>query len=240
MKNEAISKIVAPTIGAGLGAVAGLVLFALSAVGGAAPSTPPAPVPATPARPGHAAMVPEREGRGDQEPAVPAPAPAPAERAAPAALAERGFERRTIGASDPLPRDEGEWQGMLVDQSIRAACDTTARCGLAMACVEGACGACVTDDECGAGEACVLDHCVPERNVECRTRHDCRGEELCVLSGYSDDLRGNGSMSAFCRPMDGGDDAEAETPYVAPPEDAEFDPRPVRVEDLLERLDGAP
>lgn len=237
MKKDAISRIVVPTLGAGGGAVAGLVLFALTAVGGAAPSTPPAPVRATPAQPGVAAPVPEHDGRATPAPAV--VAAAPVDRHAPVALAARGFERTTIGAPDHLPREEGEWQGMLVDRSMRAACDTTARCGLAMACVEGACGACVTDEECGADEACVLDHCVPERSVECRTRHDCRGEELCVLSGYSDDLRGNGSMSAFCRPMDGGDDAEADTPYVAPPADAEFDPRPVRVEDLLERLDRA-
>ena len=115
------------------------------------------------------------------------------------------------------PRDEGEWQGMRVNTAAQALCDTSSRCGLGMACHEGTCGPCAADDECAAGEACVLDHCVPAAQVECRSRRDCAGaaeDQLCVLSGYSPDPRGNASMMARCQATQGGAPAAGAEPVA--------------------------
>jgi hypothetical protein len=116
------------------------------------------------------------------------------------------------------PRDEGEWQGMQVNTAAQALCDTSSRCGLGMACHGGTCGPCAADDECAAGEACVLDHCVPRAQVACRSRRDCAGgEELCVLTGYSSDPRGNAAMMAKCQPAQGGTPAPAAEPVAGVP-----------------------
>ncbi|MDG2304726.1 MAG: hypothetical protein P8R42_08730 [Candidatus Binatia bacterium] len=218
------------------GALTGLGMFALLQVGLSAAVTTEAPRDAAPstglARETAAVVYAEGVPADAQIVAAAAEAPEPVIDE----LAARGFESRTIPGPRYFPRAGGEWEGMLVDESLQAACDTTSRCGLGMACVDGACGACVADGECAVGEACVLDHCVPEKNVACRAKLDCHGEELCVLSGYSDDLRGNEAMTAFCRPMDGGDDVEEDTPYEAPAEDRAAEPRPVQVQDLHELL----
>jgi hypothetical protein len=97
------------------------------------------------------------------------------------------------------PRDPSEWQGMLVDLDSMAPCDTTERCGLAMVCHSGKCGPCVVDEHCAMGEVCVLDHCVLQDNAHCRSYRDCGDGELCVLSGYSSDPRGNAEMLARCQ-----------------------------------------
>lgn len=101
-------------------------------------------------------------------------------------------------------RPAEEWQGMRVDLSMMPACQTTAQCGLAMACQDGRCGPCSADADCGKGEACVLDHCVEAERVSCRTHRDCASGELCVLSGYAVGARGNAGMRAYCNAPAGG------------------------------------
>jgi hypothetical protein len=101
------------------------------------------------------------------------------------------------------PREPSEWQGMLVNTSAQAQCDTSARCGLAMACLRETCGPCVADSECSSGEVCVLDHCVLRERAECKSRRECPGDALCTLSGYSSDPRGNRELVAQCTPTSG-------------------------------------
>jgi hypothetical protein len=115
-----------------------------------------------------------------------------------------------------FPRPASEWQGMLVNTAMQATCEVSARCGLAMACHEGKCGACTADSDCAGGEVCAVDHCVRQEHAACRHRSDCAGNELCVLSGYSTDVRGNGDMTATCR-ADGGGSAPPEPEKVARP-----------------------
>jgi hypothetical protein len=108
-------------------------------------------------------------------------------------------ERPGVGPSIELaPRAASEWQGMLVNTTFQASCDTSSRCGLAMACHAGRCGACTQDAQCGSGEVCSMQHCVSAPNAACRARSDCPISELCMLTGYSDDARGNGDMRAYC------------------------------------------
>lgn len=108
-------------------------------------------------------------------------------------------ERPGIGPAIELaPRDASEWQGMLVNATFQASCDTSSRCGLAMACDAGRCGACSADAQCGTGEVCSMQHCVLASNAACRARGECPAGELCMLTGYSDDARGNGEMRAYC------------------------------------------
>jgi len=110
-----------------------------------------------------------------------------------------GASSHTPDAPVYHPRDKSEWQGMLVNMSMRALCKGARSCGLAAACLDGQCGPCATDGQCGDGERCVLDHCVLAPNVHCRSHLDCSGDgALCVLSGYSSDPRGNASMRADC------------------------------------------
>jgi hypothetical protein len=97
-----------------------------------------------------------------------------------------------------FPRDPDEWQGMPVDLSVQASCETSSLCGLAAACVGGHCGPCVRDGECAEGEICVLDHCLLKDKVGCRSKRRCASGEFCVLSGFSHDPRGNRAMSAHC------------------------------------------
>ncbi|MFO7564446.1 MAG: hypothetical protein R6X02_17500 [Enhygromyxa sp.] len=103
------------------------------------------------------------------------------------------------GPPDYAPRDPSEWQGMLVNLALQqTGCESSAACGLAMACVDQRCGPCSGDEDCASEEACVLQHCVPTRQVECRRASDCEGEALCVLSGYTAAPRGNEGMRSFC------------------------------------------
>jgi hypothetical protein len=103
------------------------------------------------------------------------------------------------------PRDKDEWQGMLVNMSMRAMCEASEQCGLAAACINQLCSPCRTDGECAKGELCVLDHCLLAKNVSCRSRRDCSGEEVrCILSGYSSDPRNNAELLAACKEAAGG------------------------------------
>lgn len=135
-------------------------------------------------------------------------APLPA-RAAPSLLADApqraNAPPEAIAAPRYHPRDAEEWQGMLVDVSLQALCSGATSCGLAAACIAGACGPCTADAQCGADELCVLDHCVLAHNAACRSRHDCKGSESrCMLTGYSADPRGNRELRANCVSPGGG------------------------------------
>lgn len=126
------------------------------------------------------------------------------------------------------PRAPKEWQGMLVNTSLQAECGTASHCGLAMACLSGRCGPCMLDGDCAAGERCVLDHCVKAGNVACRSRADCGGEALCVLTGYSPDPRGNEEMRANCLSTTGGvpqDESAVARPTLPPGRPPPIQPR---------------
>jgi hypothetical protein len=135
-----------------------------------------------------------------------------------------------------VPRPAGEWQGMLVNTALQATCDTSSRCGLAMACHEdGVCGACTADSDCAGGEVCALDHCVRQAQAACRHASDCGGGALCVLSGYSTDARGNGAMTASCLAAGGG--VAAPTPeQVARPETRPAAPAAVDTQAMMASL----
>lgn len=98
-------------------------------------------------------------------------------------------------------RAREEWPGMPINLALQALCDESARCGLAMACHHGQCGPCAADEDCAPGEGCSVQHCVPLSRIACRSVRDCAGARdgaLCMLSGISDDPRGNASMRAVC------------------------------------------
>lgn len=184
-------------------------------------------------------------GCGDdrRDPGAPASTVSPlrkAEAPRPAAPSRRHVVRDDPAATPTAPaaafhpRDPEEWQGMRVHLADRATCASTERCGLAMACQGGLCGACTVDGDCAAGEACVLDHCLRREAVACRSRRDCGGAARCVLSGYSDDPRGNGEMRAACLEPQGGTEQPADAP--APEPGAPAPPLPVRPDRLLETL----
>ncbi|AKI99242.1 hypothetical protein ATI61_106617 [Archangium gephyra] len=135
----------------------------------------------------------------------------------------------------PHARAPQEWQGMQVDLSVRAMCGEANHCGLAASCTEGRCGPCGTDSDCSTNEACVLDHCVPRENVACRTRHDCPGGQLCALSGYSSDPRGNAEMRAYCLDSSGGTPRPAE-PTRSAEADSSQPREPVVYDELMQRL----
>ena len=106
--------------------------------------------------------------------------------------------RAEMPPPDYFPRPKSEWQGMKIDMTLRPFCDETAQCALGLVCREEHCLPCLKDDECLADEVCVLDHCVRHELAECTQKADCGEEELCVLTGYSSDPRGNSSMRAVC------------------------------------------
>ncbi len=204
----------------------------------ARPTAPEAPSASTPPAPANHLAPPPVAGEPDlvaQDPTV-----APSEDINPLA----------VGPEDQLhPRPADEWQGMLVDMSMRQLCETSAQCGFALACLDdGQCGPCDSDSQCGAGEACVLDHCVPADNVACRGRADCAAEygedALCVMNGLTGgEARGNSGMSAYCLAPRGGqeqddsvvDDRRAAR-LAAAAEAAPVRP-PVSKTDLADRLD---
>lgn len=116
---------------------------------------------------------------------------------------------RSVPTNDDVqtyfPRDENEWQGMLVGVMDRPYCEKSELCGLAGACVDNLCGPCRTDSQCGPGEVCVLDYCLLSANVACRSRRECFEQgSLCVLSGISSDARGNATMTSRCLAPRGG------------------------------------
>jgi hypothetical protein len=103
-----------------------------------------------------------------------------------------------LEASNYKQRPPGEWEGMLVDLTKAPPCERSSDCQMALACVNGHCTACESASTCAAGETCVLDHCVLSELVACRSTRDCGERGRCLLSGYSNDLRGNGEMHAVC------------------------------------------
>ena len=137
------------------------------------------------------------------------PAPTPAPRREPAMKLELH------------PRAPEEWQGMRV-LTAQPGCETSATCGLGLACVGTRCGPCKNDGQCLSGERCAMDHCVPAAGVTCHSMHDCAGGELCVLSGYSADPRGNTGMKSTCLASTGGSDAVEDAPAPAGPERTDF------------------
>jgi hypothetical protein len=94
------------------------------------------------------------------------------------------------------------------------ACTTADDCPRGLACNAGVCGACSDmcsyptgqsdravcegDVACAAGELCTLGRCLPSANVGCRFFSECGKNESCVLSGVSDDGRGNADTRSFC------------------------------------------
>lgn len=108
------------------------------------------------------------------------------------------------------PRPKDEWQGMLIDMNLRPMCERTEQCGLGLVCREEHCLPCLRDGECEPNESCVLDHCVRTEFVGCHSRRDCDDEELCVLTGYSADPRGNEKMKSKCLSPFGGHKIEEE------------------------------
>jgi hypothetical protein len=129
-------------------------------------------------------------------------------------------------------RPDGEWKGMLVNLNAAPPCETSAGCGLARACKDSRCVACSSDMDCATGEACVLDHCVRSEQVSCRERQDCGPDSVCMLSGYSTDLRGNRDMQTLCSDRSSGADrSAARTPVAVHPRGA---PGPAPYADLFE------
>jgi hypothetical protein len=143
----------------------------------------------------------------------------------------------TAPAATYHPRDASEWQGMLVDLSIHPQCVSSEDCGLARACIDGACTACSKNLDCAAGEVCSLDHCVVSENAECSGRSDCQDGQKCVLTGLSNDLRNNAGMKALCR-SEGEAFSEEEPPEVVVVP-APHEPPPVDDKELLLSLSDA-
>lgn len=104
------------------------------------------------------------------------------------------------------PRDSTEWQGMLIEPStLQEECDGPTSCGMAMACKNRRCLPCKEDTDCAFGESCAIQHCVLTSKTDCRSRSDCSDpEDVCALSGYSSDPRGNSQMTATCLGKSGG------------------------------------
>jgi hypothetical protein len=135
------------------------------------------------------------------------------------------------------PRDPSEWQGMLVDMSVRASCEKSASCGLAAACIGGRCGPCESDSDCALREICVLDHCLMRDNVRCRRRRDCGSrDEYCLLTGFSSDPRGNGEMRAVCQSEHGGTWLGGQEPPAPAPADSSVQVQEPVAERLLREL----
>jgi hypothetical protein len=105
---------------------------------------------------------------------------------------------------DCVQRPEGEWQGIPVCAPYPP-CSSSDHCGVALACIDSKCRGCTQDDQCANGEGCVLDHCVPEANIGCHVRADCKAGELCILNGLtSGTVRANEDTRAYCQGSSGG------------------------------------
>lgn len=144
----------------------------------------------------------------------------------PSADTALSFQKVSHATSAPpdrrASRAREEWQGMPVERGGRIFCNDASTCGLARACVDKRCDGCTDDLYCAPGERCVLEHCLRAELVECASRRDCPGDELCALSGYSSDPRGNASMHAHCLPLSGGQDQAAALP-AGPTQPAQSD-----------------
>lgn len=133
-----------------------------------------------------------------------------------------GTPKGVAPASEFHPRDPYEWQGMLVNLTMRQlACADSAQCGLALACIGGTCLPCSSDSQCAVGEACVLDHCAQRELVTCRSRRDCPGQNYCRLTGFSPGPRSNRELGSVCSSP-----AEDSKPEVAV--DRSHEPSPPR------------
>ena len=101
-----------------------------------------------------------------------------------------------------FPRDPNEWDGGLVPNSAEdmPECDVSARCGMALACRSGRCGACTADEDCAPRERCALDRCLPRANVACTSRKQCtKVNELCLLTDdASPGPRANENLRSIC------------------------------------------
>jgi hypothetical protein len=58
---------------------------------------------------------------------------------------------------------------------------------------------CEGDAACASGELCTLGRCLPSANIACRFMFRCAENEQCVLSGFSDEGRGNAETRSFCQ-----------------------------------------
>src|SRR5687767_9608603 len=92
-------------------------------------------------------------------------------------------ESLSVSTDSFYPCDANEWHGAIVPEDPRELGEgaESARCSLALACVDNHCGACRTDRDCVGGERCVLDHCLLGKNVGCTSRRDCESSKLCIL-----------------------------------------------------------
>jgi hypothetical protein len=144
---------------------------------------------------------------------------------------------RVAAPAQLVARPASEWQGMLIDLSVRPYCEKSDQCGMARACRGNACINCVADGDCAGGEVCVLDQCVVQSLAACRRAADCKSGELCVLSEYSADPRGNTGMRAFCQSSRGG-----RPPTEPQLRQGEYQAPPVRIDELTDQLhrDAAP
>lgn len=123
-------------------------------------------------------------------------------------------------------RAPSEWQGMIVDNAVTPYCAQSEACGLARACINYHCVGCARDDECASDELCVLENCLKQANVGCRSSADC-DDGLCIMTPYSSDARGNTSVTSYCSAGNGpakdseekGWPAGEEPPAVATPFD---------------------
>lgn len=175
---------------------------------------------------------------GDRDVAPVKPSPgqsSPRPRAPETARAQSELDR-ALGPPRWHARPAGEWQGMLVNLNVAPPCDGPGLCGMARACRNGRCGPCGSDAECALGESCVLDHCVRSANVRCRHRADCGPDSTCILSGYSNGVRGNEDMRAHCLAIKSGADRLPTAPRTPPAKDPR--PRPPD-DDLLKAADKA-
>lgn len=143
-------------------------------------------------------------------------------------------DRKLTHAAHGRTRDRSEWQGMSTEGTLHAMCTTSRECGLAAACIDQRCVACANDEECGKGEVCVLEHCLRSNRVRCRSRSDCAAQDVCALSGYSDDPRGNAKLDAYCLADTGGKQAAQSWPQDWTPGPA--DAPQVQATELLDSL----
>lgn len=145
------------------------------------------------------------------------------------------------------PRDPAEWQGRLVEVSVREPCNDFGSCGRGRACrADSTCGPCLNDGDCNDKEVCVLNNCVLEDKVLCRSQRDCPGEDsLCILDddGSAYGWRGNEALYAVCS------GSEEERRIAAATEDSDdrdgprgpkpiVPPEPISLESLAEELSG--
>lgn len=143
---------------------------------------------------------------------------------------------RALGPPRWQPRPAGEWEGMLVNLNVTPPCESPSGCGMARSCKSGKCQPCAYDVECAPGETCVLDHCVKSENVSCRRRSECPDQSTCLLSGYSNGVRGNENMKAHCVASASGEQRSPSRPPVK----AVKDSRPhLPDDDLLSRAKAA-